>query len=91
MITDMKEVNKLLKEGMKKIKMAIELAKKNTVVGEIRFPAPRKPRKSRKPLVDQITIIPENPKKTRKPRTPKNLPDGDKNNPFPELQRWEEN
>ena len=82
MITDLKEINKYLRAAKQNFNKAIELAKKNIIVGEINFhmiEKTRKPRKARGTQTDSTPTIIEKPKRGRKP---KNLPDLDKNNPF---------
>jgi hypothetical protein len=77
MITGIKEINKYFRDAKWNLNKAIELAKKNIVVGEIRFPAAQKIRKPRKPTTTIDSMITAVQKKPRG-RKPKNLPDVDK-------------
>jgi len=79
MITDLKEINKYLRAAKQNFNKAIELAKKNVIVGEINFHVIEKTKKPRKAIISTIPTITDKPKRGRKP---KNLLDLDKNNPF---------
>jgi hypothetical protein len=70
-IISLKEVHRELTLAKKHFNQAIELARKNLIVGELKFEG-EKPKRVR----------PSSPRKKATPKSEKDLPDGDANNPF---------